>query len=130
MFECIPARKALREALPQKKRVNVREEPTPSRDRDCVSRTNSTRTAARMPVPRRSQSRVDEIGDRETHPLMGLLDIVSFFVRDYEERNMEVCRLRDLNWWAESRFLLIVTGNCTVPVMLSLCQHDHSDHYP
>lgn len=33
---------------------------------------------------------VDEIGDRETHPLMGLLDIVSFFVRDYEERNVEI----------------------------------------
>jgi HTH-type transcriptional regulator/antitoxin HigA len=32
---------------------------------------------------------VDEVGDRETHPLMGLLDIVSFFVRDYEERNVE-----------------------------------------
>jgi HTH-type transcriptional regulator / antitoxin HigA len=33
---------------------------------------------------------VDEIGDRETHPLMGLLDIVTFFVRDYEERNVEI----------------------------------------
>jgi HTH-type transcriptional regulator/antitoxin HigA len=33
---------------------------------------------------------VDEIGDRETHPLMGLLDIVSFFVRDHEERNTEI----------------------------------------
>lgn len=33
---------------------------------------------------------VDEIGDRETHPLMGLLDIVRFFVRDYEERNIEI----------------------------------------
>ena len=34
---------------------------------------------------------VDEIGDRETHPLMGLLDIASFFVRDYEEqRNIEI----------------------------------------
>jgi HTH-type transcriptional regulator/antitoxin HigA len=33
---------------------------------------------------------VDEIGDRETHPLMGLLDIVSFFVRDYEERNIDI----------------------------------------
>jgi HTH-type transcriptional regulator/antitoxin HigA len=29
---------------------------------------------------------VDEIGDRESHPIMGLLDIVSFFVHDYEER--------------------------------------------
>ena len=33
---------------------------------------------------------VDEIGNRETHPLMGLLDIVTFFVRDYEERNVEI----------------------------------------
>jgi HTH-type transcriptional regulator/antitoxin HigA len=33
---------------------------------------------------------VDEIGDRESHPLMGLLDIVTFFVRDYEERNIEI----------------------------------------
>ena len=33
---------------------------------------------------------IDEIGDRETHPLVGLLDIVTFFVRDYEERNVEI----------------------------------------
>ncbi len=33
---------------------------------------------------------VDEIGDWETHPLMGLLDIVTFFVHDYEERNVEI----------------------------------------
>ncbi len=33
---------------------------------------------------------IDEIGDRATHPLMGLLDIVTFFVRDYEERNVEI----------------------------------------
>jgi HTH-type transcriptional regulator/antitoxin HigA len=33
---------------------------------------------------------VDEIGDRETHPLMGLLDIMTFFVRDYEERNIAI----------------------------------------
>lgn len=33
---------------------------------------------------------VDEIGERESHPLLGLLDIVSFFVLDYEERNVEV----------------------------------------
>ena len=32
---------------------------------------------------------VDEIGDRESHALMGLLDIVSHFVHDYEERNTE-----------------------------------------
>jgi HTH-type transcriptional regulator/antitoxin HigA len=31
---------------------------------------------------------LDEIGDRETHALTGLLDIVSIFVRDYEERNV------------------------------------------
>ena len=33
---------------------------------------------------------VDKIGDREAHPLMGLLDIVTFFVRDYEERNIKI----------------------------------------
>ena len=33
---------------------------------------------------------VDEIGDQETHSLMGLLDIVTSFVRDYEERNIEI----------------------------------------
>ena len=33
---------------------------------------------------------LDEIVDRETHPLMGLLDIVIFFVHDYEERNIEI----------------------------------------
>ena len=32
---------------------------------------------------------VDEIGDRESHAMMGLLDIVSHFVHDYEERNTE-----------------------------------------
>jgi len=32
---------------------------------------------------------VDEIGDRESHVMMGLLDIVSHFVHDYEERNTE-----------------------------------------
>lgn len=35
---------------------------------------------------------LDEIGDRETHPLAGLLHIVAFFVRDYEERNIEIRR--------------------------------------
>jgi HTH-type transcriptional regulator/antitoxin HigA len=30
---------------------------------------------------------LDEIGDRESHPLMGLLDIVTVFVADYEERH-------------------------------------------
>jgi HTH-type transcriptional regulator / antitoxin HigA len=33
---------------------------------------------------------VDEIGDRETHPLTGLLGIATLFVRDYEERNIEI----------------------------------------
>lgn len=33
---------------------------------------------------------VDEIGDRKTHPLMGLLDIVTSFVHDHEERNVEI----------------------------------------
>jgi HTH-type transcriptional regulator/antitoxin HigA len=33
---------------------------------------------------------VDEIGEQESHPLTGLLDIVSFFVRDYEDRNVEM----------------------------------------
>jgi HTH-type transcriptional regulator/antitoxin HigA len=32
---------------------------------------------------------VDEIGDRESHAMMGLLDIVAHFVHDYEERNTE-----------------------------------------
>jgi HTH-type transcriptional regulator/antitoxin HigA len=33
---------------------------------------------------------LDEIGDRRTHPLSGLLDIVTSFVHDYEVRNVEV----------------------------------------
>jgi len=33
---------------------------------------------------------LDKIGDRENHPLMGLLDIVTIFVRDYEGRNVEM----------------------------------------
>lgn len=33
---------------------------------------------------------LDEIGDRESHPLIGLLDIVSGFVADYEQRNEPV----------------------------------------
>ena len=33
---------------------------------------------------------LDKVGDKETHPLMGLLDIVTVFVRDYEERNVEM----------------------------------------
>jgi predicted HTH domain antitoxin len=33
---------------------------------------------------------VDEIGDRETHPLVGLLEIVGCFVREYEESNGDI----------------------------------------
>jgi HTH-type transcriptional regulator / antitoxin HigA len=33
---------------------------------------------------------LDMVGDRETHPLMGLLDVVTVFVHDYEERNVEI----------------------------------------
>lgn len=33
---------------------------------------------------------VDVIGDRQSHAMMGLLDIVSHFVQDYEERNTEL----------------------------------------
>ena len=33
---------------------------------------------------------LDRVGDRETHPLMGLLDVVTTFVHDYEERNVEI----------------------------------------
>ncbi len=29
---------------------------------------------------------LDEVGDRETHPLAGLFDVVTVFVRDYEDR--------------------------------------------
>jgi predicted HTH domain antitoxin len=37
---------------------------------------------------------IEEIGDCETHPLMGLLDIVGGFVREYEESNMDIPELR------------------------------------
>lgn len=33
---------------------------------------------------------LDKIGDDENHPLMGLLDAVTFFVRDYEERHVDI----------------------------------------
>jgi HTH-type transcriptional regulator/antitoxin HigA len=33
---------------------------------------------------------LDKIGDREMHPLTGLLDIVTVFVREYEVRNVEI----------------------------------------
>ena len=32
---------------------------------------------------------IDSIGDRENHPLIGLLDIVTIFVRDYEAHNFK-----------------------------------------
>ncbi len=46
---------------------------------------------------------LDRIGDRESHPLMGLLDIVTAFVRDYEERNVEI---PDVDPSAVLRFLM------------------------
>ena len=33
---------------------------------------------------------LDDIGDDESHPLVGLLDIVTTFVHDYEERQVQV----------------------------------------
>ena len=36
---------------------------------------------------------LDEIGDRKTHPLRGLLDIVTSFVHDYEERAPDYSRI-------------------------------------
>jgi HTH-type transcriptional regulator/antitoxin HigA len=33
---------------------------------------------------------IDRVGNREKHPLTGLLDVVSAFVSDYEERNVEI----------------------------------------
>jgi len=33
---------------------------------------------------------LDEVGDRETHPLIGLLDIVTNFVHDYEKSNVAI----------------------------------------
>jgi HTH-type transcriptional regulator/antitoxin HigA len=35
---------------------------------------------------------VDRVGDRENHPLSGLLDVVSAFVSAYEEQNVEIPR--------------------------------------
>jgi HTH-type transcriptional regulator/antitoxin HigA len=46
---------------------------------------------------------LDKVGDRETHPLMGLLDIVTVFVRDYEERSVE---MPDVDPAAVLRFLM------------------------
>jgi HTH-type transcriptional regulator/antitoxin HigA len=33
---------------------------------------------------------LDKIGDRELHPLMGLLDVLTTFVHDYEARKVEI----------------------------------------
>jgi HTH-type transcriptional regulator / antitoxin HigA len=33
---------------------------------------------------------LDVIGDRESHPLLGLLDVVTMFVSDYEDRHVEI----------------------------------------
>ena len=33
---------------------------------------------------------LEKIGDRESQPLAGLLDVVTMFVRDYEERHVEI----------------------------------------
>jgi HTH-type transcriptional regulator / antitoxin HigA len=33
---------------------------------------------------------LEKIGGRESHPLAGLLDVVTMFVRDYEERHVEI----------------------------------------
>ena len=33
---------------------------------------------------------LDEISDRENHPLTGLLDVIATFVRNYEERTVDV----------------------------------------
>ena len=46
---------------------------------------------------------LDEVGDRETHPLMGLLDIVTGFVENYEKRNVKA---PDADPAATLRFLM------------------------
>ena len=33
---------------------------------------------------------LDEVGDRESHPLMGLLDVVTAFVHNYEASNVQI----------------------------------------
>ena len=48
-------------------------------------------------------SLIDEIGDLEDHTLMGLLDVVTFLLRDYDERNTE---LPDVQPPAVLRFLI------------------------
>jgi HTH-type transcriptional regulator / antitoxin HigA len=46
---------------------------------------------------------LDKVGDREAHPLMGLLDIVTVFVHDYEMRNVQI---RDAQPSAALRLLM------------------------
>ena len=46
---------------------------------------------------------LDKVGEREEHALTGLLDIVTAFVRDYEERNIE---MPDVDPAATLRFLM------------------------
>lgn len=50
---------------------------------------------------------VDRIGDQENHPLLGLLDIVTAVVHDYEERNAEI---PDASPSAVLRFLMDLHG--------------------
>jgi HTH-type transcriptional regulator/antitoxin HigA len=33
---------------------------------------------------------LEEVGDRESHPLMGLLDVVTTFIHNYEESNVNI----------------------------------------
>lgn len=46
---------------------------------------------------------LDDVGDLESHPLAGLLDVVTTFVQDYEERNVQ---LPDVKPAAMLRFLM------------------------
>ena len=56
---------------------------------------------------------IDEMGDRKTHPFLGLLDIVTLFVREYEKRNVEI---PDAEPAAVVRFLMAERVNhCETP---------------
>lgn len=46
---------------------------------------------------------LDDVGDLESYPLAGLLDVVTTFVQDYEERNVQ---LPDVKPAAMLRFLM------------------------
>lgn len=46
---------------------------------------------------------LDDVGDLESHPLAGLLDVVTTFVQDYEERNVQI---PDVKPAAVLRFLM------------------------